>query len=309
MNKFIEKCSSFSFVKHRMIFFIISICLVITGLAGLVLMPFGITLFNFDLDFVGGVTMEYELNVNVTRDIQERVVDIVNDAAGVTANVTTAGNSGTAVSIKTIEIDSEAREAVDSALREEYGDDIVLNTSDYVSASVGNDLKKSAFIAAAIAGVLILLYISIRFEFKSGIAAILCLIHDILVILSFFIIFQIPMNMTFIAAMLSIIGYSINATIVVFDRVRENYKRAGGVGNFGDIVDKSIWQTMMRSIGTTVTTLLPIIFILIMGVTSIRIFAIPLLVGIICGGYSSVCIAGNLWNLMKGKKNKPMKAK
>jgi SecD/SecF fusion protein len=115
------------------------------------------------------------------------------------------------------------------------------------------------------------------------------------------------MNMTFIAAILSIIGYSINATIVVFDRVRENYKRAGGVGDFGAIVDKSIWQTMMRSVGTTITTLLPIIFILIMGVTSIRIFAIPLLIGILCGGYSSVCIAGNMWNLMKGGKGKKSK--
>ena len=116
--------------------------------------------------------------------------------------------------------------------------------------------------------------------------------------LAFFVVFRIPVNMTFIAAALTIIGYSINATIVVFDRIRENYKRLGG--EFAMIVDRSIWETMRRSVGTTITTLIPVILIIILGVTSIRIFAIPLTVGIIAGGYSSTCLAGPLWNILKG---------
>lgn len=133
--------------------------------------------------------------------------------------------------------------------------------SDYVSASVDADLRNSAIIASAVAAVLILLYITIRFEFRSGIAAVIALVHDLLVMLSMYIIFQIPFNMNFIAAALTILGYSINATIVVFDRIRENRKLMPKE-EFASVVDHSIWQTMNRSINTTVTTLLAIVLLL-----------------------------------------------
>lgn len=294
---------SFSFTKRFKISALISLLLCITGLVGLILLPFGITLFNFDLDFVGGVNMEYELNTEVTAEIQKTIEDIVSDVAGVSANVVTSGSSGTAVTIKTVEIDTTMRDEIFTRVSEEFGaENAFLISSDYVSASVGNDLKRSAFTAAGLAAALILIYITIRFELRSGLAAVICLIHDLLVMLSALIIFQIPMNMTFIAAALTIIGYSINATIVIFDRIRENNKKAGSGGYFPEIVDKSIWETMRRSIGTTITTLLPVFFILILGVTSIKVFAFPLLIGILAGGYSSVCIAGPLWNFFKGKK-------
>lgn len=296
-----EKFSkTFSFVKHFKLFAAISILLCLAGIVGLVLQACGVPAFNMDLDFIGGVSMEMELGVDVTRDVQNQVESIYSEVAGVSANVTTSGNSGTAVTVKTVELSSEVREEIFDRVAQEFSGAELIST-DYVSASVGSDLKRSAFISAILAAVLILVYISIRFEFRSGLAAILCLVHDILVILCFFMIFRIPMNMTFIAAALTIIGYSINATIVVFDRIRENYKRQGG-GDFAAVVDQSIWQSMRRSLGTTLTTLLPVIFILILGVSSIRIFALPLLIGIISGGYSSTCIAGPLWNLMKGKK-------
>ena len=189
------------------------------------------------------------------------------------------------------------------ALRKEYGtDNVVLESSDFVSASVGRDITEAAFVASILAAALILIYISLRFEIRSGLAAVICLIHDLLVMLSCYVIFRISLNMNFIAAALTIIGYSINATIVVFDRIRENVKRTGGHEDFANVVDRSITQTMRRSIGTTITTMLPVIFLLILGVSSLRNFALPILVGVISGCYSSVCVSGPLWNFLKGKK-------
>lgn len=171
-------------------------------------------------------------------------------------------------------------------------------------------MKAAAVKASLLAIVLILIYITIRFEFRSGLAAVLTLCHDICVMMAFFAIFQLPVNMNFIAAALTILGYSINATIVVFDRVRENTKGIADIKIFGDVTDRSIKQTLARSINTSVTTLIPIVLILILGVPSIQNFAIALIVGIVSGTYSSVCIAGPLWvNLRKiGSGKKPAKA-
>lgn len=294
---------NFSFVGKFKIFAVISIILCSIGLAGVVLTAFGVPAFNFDIDFAGGVTMEMELGTEVTRQVQDDIAAIYKDVAGVTANVTTSGNSGTSVSVKTVEIDSEQREEIFDKIAEKYGEDnVVLSSSGYVSASVGNDLKRSALLSTLLACALVLIYISIRFELRSGITAIICLLHDVLIMLAFLVITRLPVNMTFIAAALTIVGYSINATIVVFDRIRENRKRQCGRGDFGACVDESIWQSMRRSIGTTITTLLPVILIIIFGVTSVRIFALPLMVGIIAGGYSSTCIAGPIWNKLKGDK-------
>ena len=201
-------------------------------------------------------------------------------------------------------MDSETRDAIFQAIAEKYGlQDTDNLKSDYVSASVGSDLRDKAIKASLIAVALILLYITIRFEFRSGIAAIICLIHDLLVMLSMYIIFRIPFNMNFIAAALTIFGYSINATIVVFDRIRENRKKEMGKRGvtFADIVDKSIHQTMTRSINTTITTLVVMLMLLILGVSSIRNFAAPICVGVIAGCFSSVFLSGPLWNLMTPK--------
>ncbi|MEF9971336.1 MAG: protein translocase subunit SecF [Oscillospiraceae bacterium] len=297
---FEKAAKKFSFVGHFKLFGIISIILFAIGFVSVILTLFGVPAFNLDLDFVGGVSMEMELGTEVTRQVQESIEDIYQEVAGVTANVSTSGNSGTAVIVKTVEIPSAQREEIFNKVAELYGKDkTVLLNSGFVSANVGNDLKRSAFLASILAAILILVYITIRFELRSGLAAIICLLHDVMVMLSFFVIFRIPMNMTFIAAALTIIGYSINATIVVFDRVRENYKRQGGTGDFVEVVDRSIWQTMRRSIGTTLTTLMPVVLIIILGVTSIRIFALPLMVGILAGGYSSTCLAGPIWCKLK----------
>ncbi len=296
----------FSFTKHFKIFAVISLLLVIVGIIGLVCIPFGVYLFNFDIDFLGGTTMQFELYTDVNADVTANVENIVKDVTGAApSSVIKAGDSGTQVVIKTLELDSETRDQVFQAVAEAYnlpeGDQPI--KSDYVSASVGADLRNSAIIASAVAAVLILLYITIRFEFRSGIAAVIALVHDLLVMLSMYIIFQIPFNMNFIAAALTILGYSINATIVVFDRIRENRKLMPKE-EFASVVDHSIWQTMNRSINTTVTTLLAIVLLLILGVSSIRNFALPLTIGILAGCYSSVCLSGSIWNKLRGKGHK-----
>ncbi len=292
----------FSFTGHFKIFGLISLLLVAVGLIGLLCIPFGVYLFNFDIDFLGGTTMQFDLHTDITSDITNNVADIVKEVSGQTpSSVTKAGDSGTQVVIKTLELDSETRDAVFQAVAKAYNlpEDDKPVKSDYVSASVGSDLRNAAITASVVAALLILLYITIRFEFKSGLAAVIALVHDLLVMLSMYIIFQIPFNMNFIAAALTILGYSINATIVVFDRIRENRKLAPHE-QFSNVVDQSIWQTMGRSINTTVTTLLAVVMLLILGVSSIRNFALPLTIGILAGCYSSICLSGSLWTLFKG---------
>ncbi len=302
-----EKYKSFSFVKNFKITGLISVILALTGLVGLLLAPFGVYLFNFDIDFVGGTTMQFEMHSPVTSDMTAQVADLIAGATGIRpSSVTKAGDAGTQVVVKSAEMSSEIRDAAFEAVRAAYGlpeTDSPIK-SDYVSASVGSDLKRSAVLASAIAVVLILVYISIRFQFFSGVAAVIALIHDLLIMLSVYIIFRIPFNMNFIAAALTILGYSINATIVVFDRVRENV-RLDPHSAFGQIIDNSIHQTMTRSVNTTLTTLFAIVLLLFFGVSSIRNFALPVCVGVVCGCYSSVCISGPMWNLLESRRKKP----
>ena len=282
---------TFSFVGHFKLFLVISLILVITGVVGLVTLPFGLNLFNMDVDFLGGVTMTYDLGQQAdTREVEALAGDIL---GGKLSSVTTSGSTGTQVVIKSLFVDVDTRNALTEAIQTEYSGATVVSSSS-VSASVSEDLRNSAIIAALVAVVCMLIYIGIRFDFRSGLAAVVALCHDLLVMLSAYIIFRLPFNVNFIAAALTILGYSINATIVVFDRARESAK-ANPKADFGDVMDKSIWQTMTRSINTTITTLLTITMVLIMGVTSIRNFCWPLFVGVVAGCYSSVCISGNVW--------------
>ena len=293
----IDKFRGFSFTKHFKLFGIISLILISVGLVSLILTLCGVQgLFNFDIDFVGGTTFEFQLPVNVDKSVTDEAATLFRDAINKSpSSVTSSGANG--LRIKALELSDEEVEAVRDAIAEKYE----LNVEqDYqverVSASVGKDLSRAAFMASIVAVALILVYIGFRFEFKSGLAAVCALVHDLLVMLSFYVIFRIPFNINFIAAALTILGYSINATIVVFDRVREN-RKSMKTGNFGEIVDRSIWDTMTRSINTTVTTLIVMLMLLILGVSSIRNFALPICIGIICGCYSSVCISGPLWNI------------
>ena len=292
----IEKFRGFSFTRHFKVFTIISLVMISVGLIGLLLTLFGVkNVFNFDIDFVGGTTFEFQLGRDADKTVTDRVTELFTQAIGkAPSSVTSSGSGG--VRVKALELTDEEVEAVRDAVVQEYNVDIEQGYQvERVSASVGRDLSKAAFTASGVAVLLILAYIAIRFEFKSGLAAVIALVHDLLVMLSMYIIFRIPFNINFIAAALTILGYSINATIVVFDRIREN-RKIMKTGNFAEIVDTSIWDTMTRSINTTVTTLIVMLMLLILGVSSIRNFALPICIGILCGCYSSVCISGPLWN-------------
>ena len=179
-------------------------------------------------------------------------------------------------------------------------DDKALLASDNITPLVSSEIIYNALLAVAIAVILILIYITIRFTFASGVAAVCALIHDVLVMLSFYAIFRVPTNASFIAALLTIIGYSINDTIVIFDRVRENKKFAKKGEGFIDTCEKSIWQTMRRTLNTSGTTLLSLIVLTVLGSDSIREFSIPLIVGVITGTFSSAFIAAPIWALMEG---------
>lgn len=292
--------NAFPIVKNFKIFAIISILLVATGFISLILLPFGVNFFNLDIDFIGGTSLTYRLPQEFTADTQKDIEALVQQAAGVPASsVQKTSGEEQGVVIKIRDIDTEKRAAITKAMQEKFSltDEDILNVEN-VSPVVGQDLQKIAFGSALLAAILMMVYITIRFELTSGFAAVLCLIHDLLVMLSAYVIFQIPLNLNFIAAALTILGYSINASIIVFDRVRENMRFARKEG-FEDVVEKSIWQTMGRTINSSITTLLTVGMIFLMGVSSLRAFTLPLIIGILSGAYSSVFLAGPFWSMLR----------
>lgn len=289
------------------IFAVIGVVFALVGLVSLILLPFGVNLFNLDIDFAGGTTMTYSMHKQLDKAELDNITAIVEEATGVDVSSAQKSGDGTEVIIKTSTLETEQRDAAFVALKEAYGlhdgtekvaegetahTDIL--SVDNVDPIMGKDLRNAAIKSAFLAILCMLIYIAIRFDIRSGLAAIVALAHDVLVVISAYVIFRIPLNLTFIAVVLTILGYSINATIVIFDRIREN-KKLMKKTSFGDIVNKSVWQSATRSVNTTITTLLSVVMIAIFGVTSIKYFAIPLVVGIVAGLYSSVFISGAVW--------------
>ena len=292
----------FPVIKNFKIFGGISVLLVATGLVALILLPFGKNLFNLSIDFAGGTEMEFNMHQTVTQDIQTEVSDLFADTTGVTpSSVTSSGDANEQVLIRSTSIDSETRQKVIDAMNEQYSltDDDLYGNED-VSASVGADLQKSAVLCAVLAIVLMLLYITFRFELTSGLAAVVCLVHDLLIMLSLYVWMQIPLDSNFIAAALTILGYSINASIIVFDRIRENLRTARKEP-FESVAERSVWQTMGRTINTTLTTLFTIGMVFILGVPSLKQFTLPLIVGILAGAWSSILLSASLWGFFRKK--------
>lgn len=288
MNKIVERAKYFA---------IIPIVVILLGVVFLI--PNGG--FVQDVDFAGGMTMYVDMGKEV--DFGE-VANVVKGADSSIVSPKVLKSDGTTIIIQTTPIERDVRNKIVEALKANFGieDSAVLQVED-VTATMGAELRGQALKAALIACLLMLVYISIRFEFYTGASAVICLLHDVLIMLSFYSIFRVPMNANFIAAMLTIIGYSINNTIVIFARIRENRGKVQR-SNLGALVNTSVKQTLRRSLFTTVTTLIPVVFLYILGVDSIREFALPLMVGLIAGTFSSVLLAGPIWVGLKsiGKK-------
>ncbi len=289
-------------VKNFKIFALVAVLCVLPGLAALVGAPFGLDLFNLDVDFVGGTTMHYALHKEVTADDISQIYQLVESASGTPASSVVTTGDGTEVIIKTLSIPAETRDAIHESLAGHFSltSDDRLNV-DNVSPAVGKDLRTSAFKAAGVASLLMLLYITFRFNFTSGAAAVICLLHDVCVMLSACVLLRISINTGFIAAALIIFGYSINASIITFDRIRENGRLMQREGR-ENLVNVSVQQTITRTINTTLTTLFTIVALFILGVPSIRTFSLPIIIGIISGAYSSTFLAGPLWALLNGCK-------
>ncbi|MCI5481082.1 MAG: protein translocase subunit SecF, partial [Lachnospiraceae bacterium] len=258
---------------------------------------------NYSLEFKGGTSTNVTFNEDMSMDtIHSDVIPLVEEVTG-DANVETQKVTGTnEVIIKTRTLSVEERESLNDKLVAAYGVDKENIKADSISATVSSEMKRDAVIAVIVATIFMLIYIWFRFkDIRFATSAVLALVHDVLVVLAFYAITKWSVGNTFIACMLTIVGYSINATIVIFDRIRENMKAMGTRADLADVVNLSINQTLSRSIYTSLTTFIMVFVLFILGVSSIREFAMPLIVGIICGAYSSVFLTGPIWYLMKTK--------
>ena len=290
-----------NFLGKKNLCFIIS-CVVIV--AGWVMMGVhgagGDGVLNYSMEFKGGTSTNVTFNEDMSlEDISSKVVPVVTKVTG-DAEVQTQKVTGTnEVIIKTKTLSVDQRQALNDALVENFGVEEDKITAESISGAVSNEMKRDAIEAVIIATICMLIYIWFRFkDIRFATSAVLALLHDVLVVLTFYAAARWSVGSTFIACMLTIVGYSINATIVIFDRVRENLKIKTNKQSLADLVNLSITQTFTRSINTSLTTVVMVIVLFIMGVSSVREFALPLIVGIVCGTYSSVCITGALWYVM-----------
>lgn len=259
--------------------------------------------FAYSLEFEGGTATNVTFNEDYTiEEIDEKIVPVVEKVTG-DANVQTQKVGGTnQVIIKTVTLELDKREELNQALADNFGVDAAEITAENISSTVSGEMRQDAIIAVIVATICMLLYIWLRFkDIRFATSAVTALLHDVLVVLAFYAAARISVGNTFIACMLTIVGYSINATIVIFDRIREELHYASGKTDLAALVNKSITQTLTRSIYTSLTTFIMVAVLFVMGVSSIKEFALPLMAGIVCGAYSSVCITGALWYVMKKK--------
>ena len=291
-----------NFVGKRKVFFIVSIILILSGPAAMLInSQAGNKALNYSLEFSGGTSTTVTFNEDMDiKTIDSEVTPVVEEVTG-DKNVQPTKVVGTnQVVIKTRSLTQEEREALQNALVEKFGVDENTISTESISSTVSKEMRQDAIVAVVVATICMLLYIWFRFkDIRYASSAVLALLHDVLVVLAFYAIARISVGNTFIACMLTIVGYSINATIVIFDRIRENMHGSRRIDNIEEVVNSSITQTLTRSIYTSFTTFVMVAVLYIMGVSSIREFAAPLMVGILVGAYSSVCVTGALWLVMK----------
>ena len=288
----------FDILKRSKLWFAISLLIIIPGIFCMFTKGF-----NFGIDFTGGTIIEMEFQQEVTlpqvRDVlreynlDNATIQLSGDASNVEASKD--------VMIRTMDLEENERKAVMASLKDEIGDYTVLR-EEKVGATIGGELITDALMATVISWILIILYVSYRFEWRFGVAAILTLIHDVLIVLSVFSFLQKQVDSSFVAAILTIIGYSINDTIVIFDRIRENqrlhFKRGG---DLNELANRSIYQTLTRSLYTVFTVLFTTFALYFFGGDTTKDFSFALLVGFFSGSYSSIFVASPLWVVLKNR--------
>ncbi|WP_304117483.1 protein translocase subunit SecF [Phascolarctobacterium succinatutens] len=285
----------FSIVKRYKIFFAITITFLIIGLGSMIVKGF-----NMGIDFTGGSIMDLQFHKTVSvaevrdvlkeRDLGNAIIQLESSDSAVT--------SAKGVLIRTGVISDEQRQQVMADLKSKLGD-FDIQRVENVGATIGGELIQQAVLAIVLSWVLMIAYITIRFEFRFALAAIIALIIDVTVTLSYFSLFHVEMDSSFVAALLTVVGYSVNGTIVIFDRIRENLKIHRRSESMTEMVDNSIWQTMGRSIYTVGTSLFAVVSIFLWGGETIRNLAFAMLVGFSSGAYTSTLLAGPLWMLLR----------
>ncbi|MEZ3474217.1 MAG: protein translocase subunit SecD [Lachnospiraceae bacterium] len=293
-----------NFLSKKNIFFACSIAVIVLGFVfmGINGATTGKVL-NYSLDFVGGTSTNVTFNEDLAlAEIDTKVVPVFTNITGDGAVQVQKVAGSNEVIFKTRELNLSEREQLNSALAEQFGVNEELITAETISSTISSEMKNDAVIAVIIATVCMLIYIWFRFkDIRFAASSVAALVHDVLVVLAFYAVAKVSVGSTFIACMLTIVGYSINATIVIFDRIRENLGTMQKKDSLEELVNRSISQTLSRSIFTSLTTFIMVAALYVLGVTSIKEFALPLMVGIVCGTYSSVCITGALWYVLRTK--------
>ncbi|TCK97796.1 SecD/SecF fusion protein [Natranaerovirga hydrolytica] len=303
-----KEVKTYDILKKRKTWFAVSIIVITIGLVALPINKGTMgEILNFDIEFSGGTSTLVSFNEEMTfEELEDQVRPLVADATGDASPQLQSVQGTNQVIIKTRALDVEQRQALDAVLIDEFQVNRNEITSESISPTVSSEMRRDAIIAVALSALFMLIYITIRFrDITFGASAVIALLHDIFIVLAVYSVLRIPINNSFIAAMLTIVGYSINDSIVVFDRIREN-KETMKRGDFKGLVNFSISQTLTRSINTSITTFLMIFVLFVVGFTipALREFALPLIVGILSGTYSSIFIASPLWFLFKKKEQK-----
>ena len=283
----------FDYSANKVKFLLLPVIIIVLG----IVMYFVHGGFNFDVEFMGGTRMQIDLGTEFKNDEIEKLVE---DATGLDAIVQTGSASNVAViklpAAETPEMDEEVKSNALKAVKDKYSlDDEALLSAQSAAPSFGKEVQGKALSFTLLAILFILIYIIIRFDWRSGLMAIFALALNVLVMAAVYAITNIAINTTFIAAMLTVVGYSINNTIVIFDRIRENMKSRRRAESISEMTNRSIQETLGRTINSTITTLVTIVLIYILGVSTIKQFALPLIIGIVIGAYTSIFVASTFW--------------
>ena len=301
---------SIDFLKYRYLFVIMSLTIIIGGISyGL------LTGFKFDIDFKGGTTIQADVKTEFNND---EISALVEKTIGTKPLVQKMSGGQSSVTITTDPISEETTQKIVDGLKEKYPTMDEPSTRN-IQPSFGKELLNSAMLAVVCAVILLLIYIGIRFRtlgFSAAVTAIFALLHDVLIIVAIYGIFKFPINSTFVAVILTVLGYSINDTIIVYDRIRENKRKVTKSNSLKDTINTSLNQTMRRTIYTSLTTITAIVIVYVFALLNnqqvLKEFSLPLIIGILTGTYSSIFVASSLWYMLdefisKRKTNKKVK--